>query len=161
MTSINIRPIGEKDKPFLWDMLYEMVHIPNDKPPKELLLAMPGIRQCLEGWGRTGDEGFVAESAPAGPIGAAWYRLSDAGQPGYGFVDERTPELSIAVLPEHAGRGIGTRLLRTLIERAETQGYPGLSLSVDPRNVALRLYERFGFRRCGTSGTSVTMLLRF
>lgn len=161
MTLIDIQPIGEKDKPFLWDMLYEMVHIPNDKPPKELLLAMPGIRQCLEGWGKTGDEGVIAETAQGASIGAAWYRLSDESRLGYGFVDEQTPELSIAVLPEHANRGIGTQLLQALIEKARTRGYPGLSLSVDPANRAMRLCERFGFKRCGVSGTSVTMLLRF
>jgi len=43
------------------------------------------------------------------------------------------------------GRGIGTRLLRGLIEEAATAG-GALTLGVVKTNPALRLYQRFGFR---------------
>ncbi|UUZ87144.1 GNAT family N-acetyltransferase [Paenibacillus sp. P26] len=111
--------------------------------------------------GQSGDGGFVAETAGGKALGAAWYRLTDESAPGYGFVDRFTPELSVAVLPEHTGRGIGSRSLQALIRQAQAEGYPGLSLSVDPANQALQLYRRLGFERCGESGTSWTMLLRF
>ncbi|WP_243735263.1 GNAT family N-acetyltransferase [Paenibacillus turpanensis] len=160
MTTINLRHIEEKDMPFLWDMLYEMVHIPVNKPPKEQLLRKPEISRCLEGWGRTGDQGFIAENEEGCPVGAAWYRRFRADAPGYGFVDEQTPELDIAVLPSYTGKGIGSLLLQKLIEQCAAEGYGALSLSVDPSNAALRLYERFGFGKVGESGTSWTMLLR-
>jgi hypothetical protein len=37
--------------------------------------------------------------------------------------------------------------------------FPALSLSVDPANFALNLYQSVGFRRIGESGTSLTLVL--
>ncbi len=91
-------------------------------------------------------------------IAAAWYRLYPAKAPGYGFVAEDIPELSVAVLPEYRGMGVGTELLRALISRGTEVGYRAISLSVDARNPALRLYERLGFRVVKSEGNT-TMLL--
>ena len=83
------------------------------------------------------DDGF--------PVGAAWFRVFKGAEPGYGFVDESTPELAIAVVPSKRGHGIGDELLQALIEKAEAGGYDRLSLSVEPGNPARKLYERHGF----------------
>ena len=87
-----------------------------------------------------------------------WYRLFKTKEPGYGFVDERTPELSIAVVPSRRGRGFGDELLRALLEQARKDGFQQVSLSVEPYNPALRLYERHGFEKVGESGGSWTMV---
>ncbi len=42
----------------------------------------------------------------SGNVGAAWYRLFKEREPGYGFVDEQTPELSIAVVPSLPRQGL-------------------------------------------------------
>jgi ribosomal protein S18 acetylase RimI-like enzyme len=60
-------------------------------------------------------------------------------------VDERTPELAIAVVPSKRGRGIGEQLLAALLERAREAGHDAISLSVEPGNPARKLYERHGF----------------
>lgn len=53
--------------------------------------------------------------------------------------------VDIALLADRRGRGIGTRLLRTLIDEAEGVGLP-MRLSIDPLNSgAFRLYSRLGF----------------
>lgn len=79
---------------------------------------------------------------------------------GYGYVDDATPELSIALLPAYRGRGIGSQLLARLLEQA--QGCcPGVSLSVSAGNPARRLYERFGFEIVAERGSSLTMLKRW
>ena len=81
-------------------------------------------------------------------------RRLTAADPGYGYVADEIPELTIAVAPQHRGRGIGSRLMRELL----AADLPAVSLSCDPANPALRLYERLGFVAVGESGGSVTML---
>jgi ribosomal protein S18 acetylase RimI-like enzyme len=54
---------------------------------------------------------------------------------------------SLAVLPEHRGHGLGSRLLEDLHERLRQQGARDLILGVLPGNAdAIRLYERHGYR---------------
>ena len=92
------------------------------------------------------------------PVGAAWYRLFTKDEPGYGFVDEETPELSIAVVPSKRARGHGFMLLKALMERAREDGFDRLSLSVEPDNPSIALYEKFGFRRVGERNGTTTMV---
>lgn len=52
----------------------------------------------------------------------------------------------VALLPEYRGRGIGTRMMRAMHERARREGLPKLSLVAFADNVAsVRLYERLGY----------------
>jgi ribosomal protein S18 acetylase RimI-like enzyme len=52
----------------------------------------------------------------------------------------------VAVLAEHRGRGIGTRLMTSISERAQALGRPRVSLLCFERNEgAMRLYRRLGF----------------
>ena len=116
----------------------------------------PAYRYVI-GWGREGDAGVIALD-DGFPVGAAWYRLFSADEPGYGFVDEGTPELAIAVVPSRRGRGIGELMLSSLLERARTDGYRQVSLSVERQNPALRLYEKHGFRVVREGGNSYAMV---
>ena len=78
-------------------------------------------------------------------------------EPGYGFVDEQTPELSIAVAPPHRRKGIGSRLIRAAMDRARADGFRALSLSVAAANPARELYRRAGFAETGEHSGSWTM----
>jgi ribosomal protein S18 acetylase RimI-like enzyme len=58
---------------------------------------------------------------------------------------------SLAVHPDRRGQRIGDSLLRSLVESLSDRGVRRVYLEVDGENVAaLRLYERWGFRRIGT-----------
>ena len=98
---------------------------------------------------------MVAFSGP-NPYGAAWYRLFPASAPGFGFVDEETPELTIAVAPSHRGRGAGGELLEALLARAREEGYPRVSLSAEPGQ--LGFYEKHGFHELRREDGTVTMV---
>ncbi len=117
--------------------------------------ACPGslVSRYVRGWGRPGDTAVIALENGF-PVGAAWFRVFGGDEPGYGFVDERTPELAIAVVPSKRGHGVGDELLQALIAKAQAAGYERLSLSVEPGNPARKLYERHGFagRRRGRRG---------
>lgn len=157
---IKIRPIQESDESFLWDMLFEMIYLPEDVEKSRDLLNYPDIYIYLDGFGqRNGDTGFVAEDENNQLIGAAWFRLFDAMNKGYGYINDQTPELCIAVIEKCRGNGIGTRLLKTLIEIAKWDGYASISLSVDSRNPANKLYQKMGFEPVKVIGTSWTMEL--
>jgi ribosomal-protein-alanine N-acetyltransferase len=57
---------------------------------------------------------------------------------------------TVAVSPRHQGSGTGTMLLGELLDEAERRGVGEVLLEVRADNqVALRLYERFGFERIG------------
>src|SRR5947209_20301944 len=75
------------------------------------------VARYVNNWGRPGDAGLIAWEN--GPIGAAWYRVFPASSPGFGFVDEQTPELTIAVVPSRRGSGLGGQLMEALLDRAQ------------------------------------------
>jgi ribosomal protein S18 acetylase RimI-like enzyme len=163
MNTIFIRQANLNDESFLWEILYEAIYIPagKDAPPRSVL-EDPDVARYLLDWGREHDHGWIAEDFESGkPIGAAWLRLWDDDTRGYGFYDPTYPELTIALLPEARGQGIGTRLMEHLITEAHDAGYPGISLSVSCQNPARHLYERLGFRIVQEDEESVVMVLEF
>ncbi len=161
-----IRPVHPDDLPFLWEMGWEATAVDPGMRAlgREAAFAIPHVRKYLDGWGRPGDAGVVALDAAGERLGAAWYRLFPADAPGYGFVAPDVPELSIGVAARARGQGVGGALLDALLAMARAQGHPALSLSVDRRNPAQRLYARHGFRDAGISDpsdTGLTMIVTF
>lgn len=155
---MNTRPAGPNDVEFLKKMLYEAAAWNPDWPREQVIqaLADPILERYHRGWGRPGDAGVIAE-IKGEAVGAAWFRLFTDDEPGHGFVDERTPELGIAVLPLYRRKGIGETLLRALMSEARQQGFTALSLSVAPHNRSRMMYERAGFRKVGEEGESWVM----
>lgn len=103
-------------------------------------------------WGRASDAGIVATEGDR-VLGVVWWRLFTSEVPGYGYVDDITPELGIAVWPAERGRGIGRMLLRAAIGANSR-----LSLSVEDGNPARALYESEGFVAVGRSPDGTVML---
>lgn len=132
-----IREGGPQDVRFLRDMLRHAYYW------RSRDTEMP-ITRYVNAWGRKGDRALIALD-DFHPAGAAWYRLYTAREPGFGFVDEETPELTIGVVPSRRGKGIGSRLLDALLERGRSDGYARISLSVESTNPVVHLYESRGF----------------
>jgi ribosomal protein S18 acetylase RimI-like enzyme len=155
------RTLTASDEPFLWEMLYQALYLPPGQPPfPREILQKPEIACYVQGWGQPHDRGFAA-LVKGEPVGAAWLRLLTAERPGYGYVDDDTPELSIAVLPKFRGRGIGSQLMTCLLELAQQTRYPAVCLSVSPGNPALRLYQRLGFAKVDETRSSIKMIRYF
>jgi GNAT superfamily N-acetyltransferase len=146
-----IRPLQPDDEPFQWDMGWEAVASNAEARARgrETVMALPQLRRYFLDFGRPGDAGVVAVTADGARLGAAWYRLFSAEEPGFGFIAVDVPELAMGVVPEARGQGIGSVLLDALLTLAREQGFRALSLAVDRQNPARRLYERKGFRDAG------------
>jgi ribosomal protein S18 acetylase RimI-like enzyme len=154
--AISTRPATADDIGFLREMLYTALYVrEGDAPFPRSVLEQPDIAHYVDGFGRAGDLGIIGLN-DAQPIGAAWLRLLIGENSGYGYVDDATPELTVALEPEWRGRGIGTRLMDELFRAAATT-YRSVSLSCDAANPAIRLYERTGFQRVAEEARSITM----
>ncbi len=148
-----IRRGGVQDVPFLRDMVRHAYYWRMSAPPDG---DDPPVSRYVDGWGRPGDRAVIALQ-DFQRVGAAWYRLFQPDRPGYGFVDEETPELSIAVVPSRRGRGLGRELLEGLLAEARREGFPALSLSVERDNPSIKLYERHGFKTVREDADTVIM----
>ncbi|CAN5892110.1 GNAT family N-acetyltransferase [soil metagenome] len=155
-----LRFAHQDDLPFLKWMLFEACYPEGaPRPPFEKGIADPKVWVYLDGWVRTGDAGLIVATDAGGPMGAAWYRLFTADAPGYGFIDEQTPELAIGLVFEARGRGLGTQLLRNLMSLANKQGHKQISLSVDHTNPRARqFYERLGFAEVSRDAEGARMV---
>ena len=156
--SYTIRSIEVADESFLREVLYQALFVPPDAtpPPREILL-QPELAKYVQNWGLDGDRGLIAVLEDSQTlVGAVWLRLFKSSNPGYGYISDDIPELSIAVLPQYRGQGIGTKLLTKLFSQLRNQ-YSAVSLSVSPNNPALQLYRRFGFKVIDRHNTSLTM----
>jgi hypothetical protein len=134
-----IRRGDRRDLPFMRAMLTRAYswHV------NTLDTSIPSTRY-LEGWGRQGDTALVALEE-GHPIGAGWYRLFDQEDAGYGFLDERTPEATLAAVPSREGTDVIRLLLAGLIERGRFEAHPAISISLECEHPSLAVYEAAGF----------------
>lgn len=141
-SDVEIRQIKSDEIPLLTDFLYEAIFQPDDMPKvPRTVLQQPMIWAYVDGFGsRPGDFCHVAVIGGI-IVGAAWSRLGCS----YGKVDDSIPELAISLYPEYRGKGIGSRLLSSLLETIKNNGYRNISLSVDKINYAVRMYHKLGF----------------
>ncbi|MDW3212564.1 MAG: GNAT family N-acetyltransferase [Ilumatobacteraceae bacterium] len=153
-SGVEVRPATAGDQAFVTEMLYEALFVPPGATPldRSIVDEVEDLARYHRGFGaEPGDVGRVAHDRDGEPVGAAWVRQLR----GYGFVDERTPELSIAVVGSRRGSGVGAALLASLLDAV-----PRASLSVDRRNPAVRLYERLGFEVVDDDGEHTLVMLR-
>jgi GNAT superfamily N-acetyltransferase len=114
------------------------------------------LTRYVDNWGRPGDVALVATET-GHRVGAAWFRVFRTAEPGYGFVDEATPELTISVVPSRRKHGVGQELLDALLEKARAEGHTSVSLSVEHDSPAVKFYERNGFERTGEAAGGLVM----
>lgn len=146
MTRYTTRLATLSDAIFLRAMLTEAAApLGKDRPSPEQLLSNPQVTAFVDGWGRPGDHGIIAE-AELEPVGAAWFRVFPDDDPEGGFVGGETPELLIALAPEHRGKGVGALLLSALLDKAREERKTSIGLNVPRSNLpAVALFRSHGF----------------
>lgn len=135
--------IDASNAALLSNFLYEAIFVPSGmQPPSRDILADPQLQVYVQDFGKqTGDFGLFAEVE--GVIaGAVWARIMED----YGYIDNETPSLAIALYKEYRGKGVGTALLQAMLKLLQEHGYEQVSLAVQKENYAVKLYTACGFR---------------
>lgn len=149
---LEFRPLTAADQPQLWHWLHIALWDPPPAGPRPVeVLQAPAVRIYAQEWGRPTDVGVVAQVGGV-DAGACWMRLLPAGV-GLASVDARTPQLGIALLPQYQHRGHGRPLMLAALQAAAQAGHAAVSLTVHPRNPAIRMYESCGFRKVEVRNT--------
>lgn len=137
-----IREIKQNEINLLDNFLYEAIFTPNGvQPPPKDIIKQPELQVYISLFGkRIGDYGFVAE-VDHEVVGAVWVRIMDD----YGHVDDKTPSFAISIYKEYRGYGIGTDLMKRMLELLKKNGYKQTSLAVQKSNYAVKMYKDLGF----------------
>lgn len=136
-----IREIRENEYYILSEFLYEAIFIPEgmEKPPKAVM-EQPELQVYIADFGKSDDWCLVAEVKEK-IVGAVWVRIMND----YGHIDDETPSFAISLYEEYRNMGIGTALMRDMLEFLKDKGYKQTSLSVQKANYAVRMYQKAGF----------------
>ena len=155
---MTIRELKKTEADFLADMLYEAIFIPDghDPLPKEVIKDN-SLSKYIENWGKDKFDIALVMESDNQCVGAIWGRLMTDENKGFGYVDNKTPELGMAVKQEYRNQGIGTKLIKAIDSEYQKIGVEYLSLSVDKANSASNLYKRLGYEIIEETESSWTM----
>lgn len=137
-----IRELKLEEAKVLDTFLYEAIYIPQGvaSPSKEII-NKPELQIYVEEFGsKNGDLCFVAEVDTL-IVGAVWVRIMND----YGHIDDETPSFAISLLKDYRNYGIGTALMKKMLEELRNKGYKKASLAVQKVNYAVGMYKKVGF----------------
>lgn len=127
----------------LKEFLYEAIFIPEGvEAPDRSIIERPELALYYEDFGKGRADHCVLAVEDGKVIGAVWSRI----MPDYGHVDYEMPSLAISLYKEYRGRGIGTELLRRMLDLLKDRGYGYASLAVQKANYAVKMYRKAGFK---------------
>lgn len=137
-----IRKIKESEYPLLSSFLYEAIFIPDgmEAPPRSII-QLPELQLYISDFGSCKDDWCLVAETDQKVVGAVWVRLMKD----YGYVDDETPSFAISVYKEYRGLGIGSDLMRKMLDLLKEKGYQKASLSVQKVNYAAKMYQKIGF----------------
>ena len=153
-----IREIRPEEIPALDDFLYEAIFIPEgfSVPPRSVI-ENEDLQVYVRDFGKKVDDRCLVAEVDGKVVGAVWTRIMDD----YGHIDNQTPSLAISLYKEYRNQGIGTQLLRRMLEKLKADGYTSVSLSVQKANYALQMYRKVGFLPVSDHGEELLMVCRF
>ena len=153
-----IRLLKPEEYPCLRDFLYDAIFIPAGfAPPEPDITGTPDLQVYLKDFGSQPHDRALAAVFAGRVVGVVWTRVMHD----YGHLDDVTPSLAVAVSAGWRGYGIGTKLMRAMLNLLQAEGCEKLSLSVQKANRAAKLYRRLGFETVGETDEEYLMLYRF
>lgn len=161
MENIFIRKIEESELYILKDMLYEAIYQPDLHKliPKEVIDSEE-VKIYIDDFGKRKDDHCLIADFNGEIVGAVWVRLLAGEIKGFGNVDNTTPEFAISLYNDYRNKGIGTALMKEMLEYLKREGYKQSSLSVHKNNYAVKLYQKMGFQIIEEREDDYLMLLK-
>ena len=152
-----IRKPEESEYGLLADFLYEaiFIHEGMEAPPREII-NRPELRVYIADFGRHRGDHCLGAYVSDEIVGAVWVRIMND----YGHIDDETPSFAISVHKEYRGKGIGTALMKAMLELLKEEGYRQASLAVQKENYALKMYRRPGFEAVNENEEEYIMVCR-
>lgn len=139
---LTYRPLQPSETELLKTFIYEAIFIPEGvEPPPFDIIYRPEIALYYEGFGNGSADNCIVAEVDGKVVGAVWTRIMND----YGHVDDQTPSFAISLLKEFRNQGIGTELMRRMLQLLKNQGYKQASLAVQKANYAVRMYKKVGF----------------
>ncbi|MBO7434070.1 MAG: GNAT family N-acetyltransferase [Salinivirgaceae bacterium] len=153
-----IRPLNNSELPLLTDFLYYAIFVPEgvEAPPREIV-NLPELQVYIRDFGAQPHDHCLVAEVEGVVVGAVWVR----DMPDYGHVADGVPSFAISLRPEYRGRGIGTSLMKAMLDLLHQKGYKKASLSVQKANYAARMYTKLGFRTIGENDEEYIMVYEF
>lgn len=140
---MRIRKLRDDETELLKVFLYEAIFIPEGmEPPDRSIVEQPELSLYYKGFGNGPADNCLVAEVDGKVVGAVWTRIMND----YGHVDDETPSFAISLYKEYRGKGIGTAMMRKMLELLKSQGWRKASLAVQKANYAVRMYEAVGFR---------------
>ncbi len=137
-----IREIRPEEIPLLKDFLYEAIFIPEGVPaPPKSIIKNEDLQVYVRDFGKKADDRCLVAEIDGRIIGAVWTRVMND----YGHIADGIPSLAISLYKDYRNQGIGTELLREMLQLLRRDSYPQVSLSVQKANYAFRMYQKAGF----------------
>ena len=139
---LTYRPLQPFETELLKTFIYEAIFIPEGvEPPPFDIIYQPEIALYYEQFGTGSADNCIVAEVDGKVVGAVWTRIMND----YGHVDDQTPSFAISLLKEFRNQGIGTELMRRMLQLLKNQGYKQASLAVQKANYAVRMYKKVGF----------------
>ena len=150
-----IREIRSEEIPLLNDFLYEAIFIPEGVPaPPGSIIEQEDLQVYVRDFGKKADDRCLVAEVDGKIVGAVWTRVMND----YGHIADGIPSLAISLYKGYRNQGIGTELLREMLQLLRCDGYPQVSLSVQKANYAFRMYQKAGFEVQKESGEEYLMV---
>ena len=141
--NLEIKRLTSAHSTVLEKFLFHALFVPPGAAPftKDAIF-QPAVHIYIKDFGLLSNDYGVYAQIDDQIVGAAWVRVI----PGFGHVNNKTPELAISVLPDYRGQGIGEKLMLELFDILKKSGYKQTSLAVQKANKAVDFYTRLGYK---------------
>jgi len=139
----NIREMKASEYPLLEEFLYEAIFQRDEMNllPKSVIEKQE-LKVYIQNFGNEKDDYCFCAEVQGEIVGAVWVRNIRA----YGSIDNETPEFAISLYKKFRGHGIGTQMMKKMIEHLKQRGYSRTSLAVQKDNYAVKMYLLVGFQ---------------